>query len=480
MARATHPRAENPTRFSIINPPGLKGEVFIKEVWRCGIKGKVRDYTFPQIGLAYVAAVVEEAGLKAQIIDGVAEELSKEETLARLESFDTDVAVIHTTTPSYMNDSRVSRAIRESMPGVSIGLVGTHPNALPEESLRDFDADFVLLGEAESTIGDLILRWNEPWNTIDGLCFRNGDSYVRTRPRPEIKDLDSLPFPARHLLPSYVSPFDKKTPYTSVIPSRGCPYQCTYCRAGTVWKDVRFRSPQNVLQELELISQTNGIREILFFADTFTLHKPWVMELCELLVKSGIGVSWSCNSRVDSIDEEMLEAMKAAGCHSITYGIESGSQEVLDRVKKLATVEDAEVAVRLTKEIGIKCIAYFLVGLPGETWETIGETMRFALRTDPDYILVYIATPYPGTEFHREARREGWLLNTDWESYTIEGSAVIQTEHLTPEDLIKAQRLFYRRFYFRPSYIFRHARRIRSIENLRFQAGKAFRLLTKL
>jgi radical SAM superfamily enzyme YgiQ (UPF0313 family) len=471
--------SSNPTplRFTLLNPPGLQGEIYRKELWRCGIKSKVRADCLPQIGLAYIAAVIEQTGMRAQIVDGIAEDLSLEETLTRITAFQSDAVILLTTTASYTNDTQVSRAVRELLPGVTLGLTGSHANALPEESLRDFGADFVLLGEAEETLRELLGRWEGSWETIAGLCVRNGASHIRTPARAEITDLDSLPFPARHLLPAYYSPFDHRTPYTSIIPSRGCPYSCTYCRAGSVWKDTRFRSPANVVKEIRHIVEQEGIEEIFFYSDTFTIHKRWVMELCDLLVKGGLRVRWTCNSRVDTIDEEMVAAMRTAGCHLMAFGTESGDQAILDGVKKLATVEDAERAVRMTKAGGIECLTFFMLGLPGETWETIETSIRFALRLDPDYLVVYIATPYPGTEFYDLAKSQGWLVDEDWQRYLSTESAVIRTKHLSPEDLLKARRVFYRRFYFRPSYMWRRLKSIRSLDDVAFNAKRVASML---
>jgi radical SAM superfamily enzyme YgiQ (UPF0313 family) len=232
-----------------------------------------------------------------------------------------------------------------------------------------------------------------------------------------------------------------------------------------------------LVKEIRHIVEQEGIEEIFFYSDTFTIHKPWVMELCDLLVKGGLRVRWSCNSRVDTIDEEMVAAMRTAGCQLMAFGTESGVQAILDGVKKLATVEDAERAVRMTKAGGIECLTFFMLGLPGETWETIETSIRFASRLDPDYLVVYIATPYPGTEFYDLAKSQGWLVDEDWQRYLSTESAVIQTEHLSPEDLLKAQRLFYRRFYFRPSYMWRRLKSIRSFDDVAFNAKRAASML---
>ncbi|NQU45244.1 radical SAM protein, partial [bacterium] len=260
--------------------------------------------------------------------------------------------------------------------------------------------------------------------------------------------------------------------------SRGCPWPCSFCRAGRVWgRRIRTRSVANVLEEIRVLREDFGIRHLAFMTDSLTLNRTWALELFGALCAMEEEPEWVCNSRVDVVDAEMLALMKRANCRMISYGVESGSQAILDASRKGITLEQCERAIRLTREAGIPCMAYFIIGLPGETRDTAEESIRFAKRIKPDYVNFHVATPFPGTDFYDEAVRNGWLTSSNWSDFEEQGSAVLRTKDLSPEDLRHLQGRAMRAFYMRPSRLLQELGRIRSWSEFAARARAGVRVI---
>jgi radical SAM superfamily enzyme YgiQ (UPF0313 family) len=264
-----------------------------------------------------------------------------------------------------------------------------------------------------------------------------------------LNDLDELPDPAWHLLEldAYRLPL-KGDRFLMVTPHRGCPYPCSYCTAQTYYGSrLRRRSVGRVVEEITLAQSKLGINEFFFWSDTFTLDRRYVMSLCEAL--EPLDISWASNSRVDTIDAVLAEAMRGAGCWMISFGIESGDQAVLDAAGKRAKVGQAEEAVRLSKRVGIKVAGHFVLGLPGETRESLEKTLGLARRLPVDFIQFYCAVPFPGSRLYDEARDKGWLKSDDFSRYRQDLS-VLSFPSLTPDEVMLYRQKAYRRFYFKP------------------------------
>ncbi len=471
-----------------LNPPSLKNEIFMKEIGRCGRK-TVAGELWPQTGLAYLAAIATESGNNAKIIDGMATPLSINELINIIQKENFDLIIVHSSTPTFNNDNKIISEIKKVI-NVTIGFTGTHTTVLPKESLKNSKADFVLIGEAELTLREFINTLNEipvqqdlfsssqnrinsaidKLKTINGLAIKYEDKIIITPQREILPDLNSLPFPARELLPNdkYIMPFFDRKPFVTVVPSRGCPYKCTFCRAGKVWgTKPRFRDPSNIITEIKEIINKLNIKNIVFMTDALTLKRDWTLALLDEMLKENLGIRWICNSRVDSVDIEMLKLMKKVGCELISYGVESGNQTILDQAKKNIKIQDSINAIKLTRQAGITSLAYFIIGLPGETEETIKESIEFAKMLNPDYVNFHIATPFPGTEFYEYAKKNKLLISENWDDFEEEGSAVIRTKTLSPEQLIKFQKKAMNSFYFRPKYIMKELLSIRSTAALK-------------
>jgi len=283
--------------------------------------------------------------------------------------------------------------------------------------------------------------------------------------------LDSIPFPARHLLPDLKlyrpnAQSYRKLPATTIITSRGCPFNCIFCDRSTFGKKYRTHSAEYVVDEIQMLIEQFGIKEIWFVDDTFTIDKNRVMQICNMIMERNLDISWSCLGRVGTVTIEMLKMMKKAGCWMIAYGIETGNQEVMDYIKKGITLEQAEQAVKWTKEAGLLPKGYFMLGYPVDTLETIDETIAFARSLSLDYALFTITTPLPNTELFEICKSVGKLVHTDLSKFSA-WEAVYEPPTVSAKQLTAKYREAYRNFYFRPSYIFRQLKNIRGIDDLR-------------
>jgi anaerobic magnesium-protoporphyrin IX monomethyl ester cyclase len=336
-------------------------------------------------------------------------------------------------------------------------LDGQHPSARPEECLTDPNIDFVVIGEAEDTIFELVNTLEEG-NTqnlkgIRGIAFAENGKTVITPPRPAIQDLDSLPFPARHLLPmdKYFAAVKEtplrgeiSKPWATMITSRGCPYSCVFCTVHIVMgKKWRARSPENVVDEIEQLIDAYRIRQIDFYDENMTLDKKRMENICDLIVERGLDIEWYAPNgvRADTLDENLLKKMKKSGCKRIRVAPESGVQRVVDQiVKKDQKLTEVEKAVALSKKLGIKVGCFFVIGLIGETKEDIKETIKYAYKLKKlgaDHFQFSIATPLYGTELYEQAKRGGYLRENFSDEALAALEPLIETEEFTADDLLE-------------------------------------------
>lgn len=469
-------------RFLFLNPPYRDGSIYMKEMGRCG-RRSIGGELWPQTGLGYLASCVRQTGSETELYDAMALGWDWNQTLERIESFAPDLLVLLSTTPTVNNDASFMDEVRKRLPNVTLLIAGTHVTALPEDALRDTPSDGVILGEGERVVRRLAATWNGRLEPIPGLaCKQNGSIEVHPE-RDFIEDLDELPDPARDLMPTrqYTMPFTEGRPFATIIPSRGCPYPCTFCRAGDVWgRKVRTRSPKRIVAELLDLRDRWGVRDITFMTDTLLTRADWAESVFDAMIEADLGIQWIGNARVDEVRPDLLAKMKKSGCRLMSFGIESGNQRVLDGTRKGITLQQSLDGIRLVKEAGITSFAYFILGMPGETKETIEETIAFAKKLNADYVNFHIATPFPGTTFYDQAKDNGWLLSTDWEDYEEEGSAVISYPDLSAQDLIDAQKRAMRALYTTPSRLAKELLRIRSPRDFLAKAKAGLRMLRLL
>ncbi|GAB4304088.1 MAG: hopanoid biosynthesis associated radical SAM protein HpnJ [Desulfuromonadia bacterium] len=369
------------------------------------------------------------------------------------------LAVLFTSTPTLSLDITTARLMKEENPALRVIFVGPHVSVDPVGTLEAGRGaiDVVCRGEFDLSVAEI--ADGTPLSRVAGITFRDGDVIVSTPDRPPIADLDAIPFVspvyARDLpVESYVIPHFLH-PYVSIYTSRGCPSRCSYC----LWpqtmtgRQVRSRSPENVIEEVWWIRRNlPQVREIAFDDDTFTADPLHARRIAGLM--KGVGISWAANARVTT-DYETLKAMREGGLRHLVVGFESGNDEILRRIRKGTTKERAIRFVRDCKSLGISIHGAFVMGLPGETRETIRETIEFARRLDIQSIQASIASPYPGTDFYDEAVRQGWFVESTYLDETGCQRSVISYPHLDAGEITSSVEEFYRRFYFRPRYIAR-------------------------
>jgi len=440
-------------KIFLINPPAPH----IETLSVIGIK-------VPPLGLASLATVLKQNGHEVKIIDAPAMELYTPQIKEILSKEQPEMIGVTATTPTVYNALEIAESAKEVCPDSFTVLGGPHPSFLPIETLRECPVlDAVCIGEGEETVVELAeaVEKRRDLSDVRGIAYRLKEGrIIKNPPRPLIKDLDSLPFPAWHLLPvDKYTILGKKSVICHIMSSRGCPFQCIFCSSSLLFgKRYRARSAKSVVDEMEYLVSEYNPKSIEFSDDEFTLNKRRVEEICDEIKKRGLDVPWACSSRVDTISRSLLEKMKRAGCFFIYYGIESGSQRILNFIKKGIRIEQIERAVKWTRQVGIKALGSFIIGFPDETREEIERTLSFPKRLRLDFAQFSIATPYPGTELYEIAKREGLLLTEDWSRYTA-AQPVMAMKNLSVEELQKLFRRAYVNFYLTPRVLLRNLKR---------------------
>lgn len=456
-------------RVLLLNPPWYVRSR--KNIWR-----NVASI-MPPLGVAWLAAVLERDGHAVKILDAHAEGFTLERIAPWMrEHGPFDLVGITATTPLIANALEIARALKAEFPSVPIILGGVHPTVLPEEVLAEPSVDVVVRGEGERTLCELAAE--KPLEEVDGISYRRDGEIVHNPDAAMIEDLDSLPFPAYHLLPmkKYRPAMGaaKRLPATSVLATRGCPGRCTFCYR-IFGNRLRVRSGEKVAQEVKLLQDQYGIREICFYDDTFTSVRREVKSFCRAVHELGLDLTWSCFSRIDTFHEETFRMMKVAGCHQVMFGIETCDRALLKNINKKVDPDKVESVVRKTREIGIAVRAAFMLGNPGETEETMRENIETAIHLDPDLAVFNITTPFPGTEMFAWADREGLLLTKNWQDYDL-SKPVMELPTVSPEKISEYYRLAHRKFYLRPRYIWRRLRRLRNFREF-LMAARGLRML---
>jgi len=393
----------------------------------------------------------------SRVVDAPVQRLTLDDCLAIARDF--DMVLMYTSTPTLALDVETARRIKAQKPQTVTVLAGPHVTILPEDSLR-FAAgaiDIVCRGEFDYSIKELCE--GRDWDKVDGISFLKDGKMVSTPDRPPIEDLDALPFASQVYqrdLPinEYVIPHFQH-PYVSIYTSRGCPSMCTYCLWPQTFsgRRMRTRSAENVYQEVKwIIDNVPGVKEISFDDDTFSADRKHARAVAEKL--KPLGISWTINARANC-DYETLKIMREAGLRHVVVGYESGDPQILKNIKKGVTREQAIEFTRNCKKLGISIHGAFIMGLPGETRETIKQTIEYAKQLDLNSIQVSLASPYPGTEFYKQAKEEGWITSDTFLDATGHQTCVINYPHLSNKEIFDAVEQFYNKFYFRPKYILR-------------------------
>lgn len=423
----------------------------------------------PPADLMYLAAVAEKQGFEAKIAD-YSQSGDYEEDLRE---FKPDYLVVNIATPTLEHDLDAVKKAKEICPNITTVAKGAAFLTLGEKIVSEHnELDFGILGEAEDTLKDILD--NKPKNNILGIYYKENDEVKFTGKRPFIEDLDSLPFPARHLVNNniYRRPDNNKVQATIKV-SRGCPFHCFFCLATPVsGAKVRRRSPENIVAEIRECVEKYNIKNFLFWSDIFNIDKDWTMKLCQAIIDSGLKITWSANTRADTADYEMAKMMYKSGCRLVSIGVESGSQYMLEKMGKKITLNDVRRTVKVFKKAKIRIYNYFVIGLPWETEETVEETIKFAIELNSDFISFYTATPLPGSRFYDYALEHN-LFDKETSFENAYYYPAVNTHNLTRERVFELHKAAVKRFYLRPLYILKMLLRIRSFEEVKnyFTAG---------
>ncbi len=441
-----------------------------------------------QTGLAYIAAVARRENFRVKILDMGVTILKDEELKKYLQTEKPKIVGLTATTIAISDAARIAGIVKKTLPDTLTVIGGPHISCTPEATIKRYlEFDVGVIGEGEITMLDLLNLPNPSKSNfigIDGLIWNDNDSISYSKPRTLIKDLDWLPLPAVDLFPdlktSYIPPYFsvKRTPAVTVMTTRGCPGQCTFCTNAIHGRTIRQYSLDYLFEYTYLLTKKYGIKEFQINDDTFTVDRKRVIEFCKRLLDEKIDLTWTCLSRVNGVTPEMLVLMKKAGCWQICYGIESGDQEMLNSLMKRIKLEQVHKTTEMTKQASISMKGYFMMGLPGETRESLKKTVDLALELPLDDIALTIFTPYPGSPAYKDIQKYGTFIE-DWDAMTTLNASFV-AKGFTREELIKINQATYRKFYFRPRIIWSYLKRITGIRFIVIMAKGMYGLLSTL
>jgi len=417
---------------------------------------------FPPLGLAYVAGALEQAGFQVELLDNYLLKKPIEDVKQEVKRLAPEMLGMTCGSVTYRRCIETAKAVKEVLPACKVVVGGWHPSYLPESMLQHPAIDYVVMGEGERAIVELAKSITKGEDDsaiakISGLAYRRGEKITKNAPT-FISDLDQVPFPARHLLPMHL--YSREMEYLSVKPVdtmnviRGCPYNCAFCETKKLWgSKCRAFSPSRVVEELNHLVSDYGTKGIYFVGDNFTIHKKRTIELCREIKKSKLDLEWVCDTRVDLISRELLKEMKAAGCRTIWFGVESGSSRILKKINKQISLQQALDAFKLCREEEIRTASSFMLGLPGETVKDMEASFKFARKLDPDWVRFNIFVGYPGSDLYDEIMAKGLYDRVeDFVTY-------VKTDDFNYEMVSKIQKRFHKKFNRSPKRILRTIRR---------------------
>lgn len=441
----------------------------------------------PPLGLLYLASYArrEHPWCEIEILDSTVEGLDMRQFEASIQQNSPDVVGITIYTTTFLSSMEAVRIIKKNHPECVIIAGGAHASVMPEECLASGHVDIVVKGEGEEVFSRLLkcLKEDQAISGIPNIAFKKGNEVIHTDIAMRNVDLESIPFPARDLVPMKLYRPAKggyrRLPATSIVTSRGCPFSCSFCSKGIFGSAYRAASAKRVMQEIELLIKDYGIREVLFNDDVFTMDRKRTEALCDLLIERKWDLDWFCSTRVNLVDKELLLKMKKAGCVSVGYGIESGDPAFIEKINKGVSLEKAKAAIRMTREAGIETRAFYILGFPGETKATINKTITTSIEHNADFVIYNMAMPFPSTEMYKDAKTRGDLLYDGLELYkrTDGSQPLVRIKDATPEELSVIYRSAFKKYYMRPMYFINRLRGIKSPADLARNASGLFSYL---
>lgn len=421
---------------------------------------------YPSLGLGYIAAVLEKENHQVKIIDCDAENISLKQIEDIFKEYQPDLVGIYVMTWTFIQSNQIAKKLKSINPKIKIIAGGPGITCLPESSLKYGNFDWGVISEGEITIIELVKALQEnkkDFSKIKGLTFKKQGKIITNQLRPLIENLDSIPFPARHLMPTkkYYDVFTRKKHFATIIATRGCPFNCTFCdRKNRMGRNWRVRSPKNIVDEIEQVKSQYKIKEFMFFDDNLIINEKWTYQLCEEILKRNLKIIWECRARADMLlDEQLVKTLRKAGCYRVRIGFEAGDNKILKVIKKDITVEQSRRCAKICKKAGIEIFGYFMMGSPYETEETLQKTLDLALEIDSSFSLFSKTILIPGSELFDWGAKRGYIAKNHWEKFLLgkekNGAPSIDAKQL-PENVVdKYISLANKKFYLRPKYILR-------------------------
>ena len=454
----------------LINPPFPMEERYERGIKKIGT-------VLPKLGLLYIASSLEQAGYSVTILDASLKNEGFSDINYKISELNPDIIGITSETANIERSLQLAISIKEKF-DLPIIFGGPHATLLPYDILKCNAVDYIVLGEGEITIIELLTLLNSndyfgKLKEINGIAYRENEKIVVNELRKHNKNLDDLPFPAYHLIniEDYCpSPHQyKRIPLATMVTSRGCPFKCTYCSANRIWNGKYvFRSAENVIEEIVYLQEKFGIKEILFWDDIFGLNKDWLHDFTKIIKNEKIDITWSCNCRIDTVSEKWLKIMAETGCWRIFYGIESMDKEILNLIRKEMKPELVYDTVKWTRQAGIEVHGNFILGLPKETPQKFKAAVKQICKIPFDYVKFNVLTPFPGTVLYDEVKAGKWGEYTEeYNKLTIHHVTFKPYGYSSFEELEHLRRWAVRKFYLRPAYFFKRILRIRNFEDFK-------------
>jgi anaerobic magnesium-protoporphyrin IX monomethyl ester cyclase len=432
-------------KVALISPPPASQWAFV-------------DYQYPLIGLAYLAAVLEKEGYQVMVIDCPPQHLTYKHIDQEIGRFQPDIVGITSVTATFTSALKVAKNAKQMCPQATVVLGGPHVTITDDKFLLQHpEVDVVVKGEGEQTIVELAQHLSDQkiLNELAGLAFRNNGQVVHTANRPCIQNLDELPYPAYHYFPLIKYRIFKKIG-VPMLTSRGCSSGCNFCLVPQIaGNNFRARTSASVVNEFEYLKNRYQVDFVTFNDEIFTHDKKRVLDICSGIKQRRIKIPWDCQTRVDLVSKDLLQAMKEANCQLINFGVESANQNILNSMGKGTTVQQNAKAIRMAKDAGLSVTVSLVLGYPGESDQTIQKTIDFIKRTEPDDLYLFLATPFPSTQLRDTIGDLGWKMSQDWNSYEMQ-TASFENLGLPFEQINKMREVFYNQLY-SPAYILRQS-----------------------
>ncbi|MBN1896583.1 MAG: cobalamin-dependent protein [Candidatus Aenigmarchaeota archaeon] len=430
----------------------------------------------PPLGLLYIASVLEKDGHEVVVVDSQFHSWSHERTISECRKTKPDVVGIYCNTSNYTYAVQLADLLKKM--GMTTVLGGPHVTTSPSEVLSNDGVDYVVFGEGEYAMAELVSYLSgkkKKIAAIKGVGYKDSSGRpIINEPRKFIENLDEIPFPARHLvdIKKYrPSPNQyKRLPNTTIMASRGCPFNCSFCDTKRIWgRGYRYRSVENVIDEIKHLVNDYGIKDVNFWDDLWGVNKEWVNNFCDAVERDKLDITWTCECRVNTVSPEILKIMKSAGCWAIFYGVESLDQDVLDAINKKTNVDMIENAIRWTKDAGIEVRANFILALPRETPAKVRKMVGRLKRLNPDYVKFNVLTPYPGTRIYEEIKDGKWgtMVSEKYDKLTGYFATFVPKGYKNVDEINRIKKYAYRSYYMRPSFIISKMMSVRNYEDLK-------------